>query len=606
MEELIPMFVFWAVILVVSAFTILMSLIEVEQGKYLIITREFPLLSPLEHGHFIALPFHRGIRAKVYTGAGWHFIIFVHLWTKTEQRPLFDVPINYAVMIEALDGEPLRPGQIVADPVECNNFLDGDAFLANGGQKGPQLVLPTSGKYALNEELFKPTLVPIRTIEVKEKKDVIISTTGEKADIEVPQVGIVTLNIGEEMPEREERVLARRVDGHNNFQELSDFVKPSVEKKIQKGIQSDVLELGSYIHHPIAVSVKVVEVEYIKEGEVGVIISSVGRKPVGDEVKTVRINGKTGFILTKEFGGDGEQLRGILPNVINPGFVPLKYANSIAYKIIRVQTTPIAIDWATEDNSKRHQHASAMVVRHDPIRTTTKDYFTPPFEAELIVSTPRELADESAPKIVAVSGGLKGLVNDLLVPIFDDIARTTISTKFNLEDFVERRDEVRDVIQKEIKRVIEGEPDATGNYPETPQYMLKINSFRISEIDFEHAEANVKAFVDFKEAQATATQEAKLFEQRLKIQTARIEYEKIKAQADNQSVLVVAEFQKIAAEFQRFTIEQRGEVLGGLSAIQALVADPNAGPALIKGLADFLTNLTSTFMQPKQITNGSN
>src|SRR5256885_8383586 len=39
--------------------------------------------------------------------------------------------------VEAIDGRPLPKGRLLGDEVECNQFQDGEAFLDNGGFKGP-------------------------------------------------------------------------------------------------------------------------------------------------------------------------------------------------------------------------------------------------------------------------------------------------------------------------------------------------------------------------------------------------------------------------------------------------------------------------------------
>src|SRR2546425_3687698 len=48
--------------------------------------------------------------------------------------------------VEAIDGRPLPKGRLLGDEVECNQFQDGEAFLDNGGVKGPPVAgLPPGG-----------------------------------------------------------------------------------------------------------------------------------------------------------------------------------------------------------------------------------------------------------------------------------------------------------------------------------------------------------------------------------------------------------------------------------------------------------------------------
>lgn len=575
--------VLWFLILFFLVFMLTVSWKNVPAGKYLVIDRRFFLLPPPAQGHFIARPFHQGPRAKVYT-TGLQFIPFVNVFTKTEERDLVEIPAGKFGLVEALDGEPLKPGQIVAEKVvECENFTDGDVFLLNGGQKGFQIPLLSPGQYPINEKLFKIKLIPRVVIETRQK-NIEISVDGKKEETFVPTIGLVTLNIGREMTEKTERVLARHVEGHNNFQNMAPFIRDQIEGELdkeflEKGIQIDVLEPGAYAQNPEIVSVEHVEVPFIRKGEVGVIISSVGDRPKEDEdeneIDTVVINGRgtTGFVLKKEALAIKE-LRGIRPNVLDPGFVPFKFSNPIAYKIITVPTAPVAIDWATKEKHKRHDHPASTAIRFDPIEVVTEDAFTVPIEAELVVSVARE----DAPKIIALAGSVRELITDLVVPIFDDIAKTLISKK-PLSDLITKRGDIRKEIEKEVKEGIE-------------RYPMTIVSFRISEFGFEESpDAKVREYVDVIADRAIAGQQEELIAAQKKVQEKRADLERLRAIADNQKVLVGADFQKRAADDQRKAIKQRSEALAGLGPIQSLVADADAISKLVDGITSIAQSL---------------
>src|SRR5438445_10272451 len=55
---------------------------------------------------------------------------------------------------EAIDGRPLPKGRLFGDEVECNQFQDGEAFLDNGGFKGPEVAIIRPGTYRINPFLF--------------------------------------------------------------------------------------------------------------------------------------------------------------------------------------------------------------------------------------------------------------------------------------------------------------------------------------------------------------------------------------------------------------------------------------------------------------------
>src|SRR5206468_10797796 len=56
--------------------------------------------------------------------------------------------------VEAIDGRPLPKGRLLGDEIECNQFQDGEAFLDNGGFKGPQVAIIRPGTYRINPFLF--------------------------------------------------------------------------------------------------------------------------------------------------------------------------------------------------------------------------------------------------------------------------------------------------------------------------------------------------------------------------------------------------------------------------------------------------------------------
>src|SRR3989441_5306196 len=67
------------------------------------------------------------------------------VWSVRRSRVL-QVAENEIATVEAIDGRPLPKGRLLGDEVECNQFQDGEAFLDNGGVKGPQgALLPPGG-----------------------------------------------------------------------------------------------------------------------------------------------------------------------------------------------------------------------------------------------------------------------------------------------------------------------------------------------------------------------------------------------------------------------------------------------------------------------------
>lgn len=65
---------------------------------------------------------------------------------------------NEIGIVEARDGQPMDLSDVVVEtPEGHNNFQDGHAFLMNGGSRGPQEKILTSGTYYINPYLFSVT-----------------------------------------------------------------------------------------------------------------------------------------------------------------------------------------------------------------------------------------------------------------------------------------------------------------------------------------------------------------------------------------------------------------------------------------------------------------
>ena len=48
-------------------------------------------------------------------------------------------------VVRAITGAPIPSGSFMAKSVACDLFQDGEAFLGNGGEKGPQLAILPGG-----------------------------------------------------------------------------------------------------------------------------------------------------------------------------------------------------------------------------------------------------------------------------------------------------------------------------------------------------------------------------------------------------------------------------------------------------------------------------
>ena len=99
-----------------------------------------------------------GIQARTL-GPGLHLLIpFLYKVTKA---PFTTITENEVGIIESIDGDPVPPGKIFARVVPGHNaFQDGESFLKNGGEKGPQIEILPPGTYRINPVLFKVKKIP--------------------------------------------------------------------------------------------------------------------------------------------------------------------------------------------------------------------------------------------------------------------------------------------------------------------------------------------------------------------------------------------------------------------------------------------------------------
>src|SRR6202035_5064201 len=144
------------------------------------------------------------------------------------------VPPGQVGIIEARDGIPLGGGRVIARHVECDSFQDASAFIAGGGERGPQGALIAPGTYRINPFLFSVQLA-------------------DALDIPDNKAGIVTTREGFSLAAGE--IAGPVIDGHNMFQSPQVFV----DGKGCKGLQEQVLLAGRYFINPSLATIESVD-----------------------------------------------------------------------------------------------------------------------------------------------------------------------------------------------------------------------------------------------------------------------------------------------------------------------------------------------------------
>jgi len=139
---------------------------------------------------YIAVNGEQGVQADVLP-PGWHFGYWPFVYD-VKMVPLTEVPSGKVGIIEARDGQPLPPGQVIAPEIaqeSLPSMLDARYFLTTGkGQRGTQATVLNPGKYRLNTELFKVKMVDVTEVRQGEVA-VLKANFGTPPTLSVPGIG---------------------------------------------------------------------------------------------------------------------------------------------------------------------------------------------------------------------------------------------------------------------------------------------------------------------------------------------------------------------------------------------------------------------------------
>jgi uncharacterized membrane protein YqiK len=548
---LFALFLLWKSILLVGG-----TEIAVMERKY--------FGASMPQGRVVAMSNEVGIQARTL-GPGMHFLVpFLYVATK---YPFSTVGENEVGLIESIDGDPVPPGKIFAKVVKGHNaFQDGESFMMNGGQKGPQIEILPPGTYRVNPVLFKLRKLPAVIIE-KGKIGVVTSNDGEqipagrllarkveshdnfengqaflnnggqkgpqidillpgtyrvnrdlfKVEIEdatmVPanKVGLITARDGEPLPDAE--YVAKPVTGHNDFQDASKFLAAGG----QRGPQFDVLRPGTYYINPMFFKVELDDVAVVERGQVAVVVSNVGEEPPQVKKMVEEIAKAEGQVPAGEVvaGVEGRHnlgleryvvpkgFRGIQQEVAGPGYY---YLNRRAYIVYIVDTTNITIDW---DDSKE--------TRFDPLKVISRDGFSIGVSVKVVI----RVRPDQAPYMVAKIGSIENLILHVIHPMIDSSFRNQASSTSAMNFMQDRQDEQRKA-EDRAKTELE-------------KYHVECVSVLICQINLP------QELMDTQTKKIIAQQQEAMYTDQQKAEQSRIATEKTRSEADQQKNLVEAE-----------------------------------------------------------------
>jgi regulator of protease activity HflC (stomatin/prohibitin superfamily) len=504
-----------------------------------LVTKRFSATS-LKEDNPVAFHGEAGYQADLLM-PGWRFKFWILYSVK--RFPWVQIPAGQIGVVIAQVGQPLPIGaKSAVYKTEFGNFADLRLFLEKGGQKGVQrpvlppgtlipihplafLVLTRERTYGVPvapepRDLahrgglltppsfgFAPDRLNVVRIEPLPAKD--------GRDRLTDMVGIVTAYEGRPLPpgsiagrlggfsdiekfEKEgagnshliETVLGSKNELHNNYQDFQAFL----DNGGRIGIQHDPLLYGAYNLNPFLVSVELVPMLVVEQGQVAVIKSYVGLLPED----TSGVEFKFGTLVKPGH-------RGIWEEPLRTGKYPI---NPHCYQAEIVPTCILTLNWA-EAVSQAHQldqHLKSIVAK-------SREGFV--FTIDLQVQI--HVADTKAPKVISIVGSMANLVSEVLQAAVGNHFRDKLQSMPAVM-FIETRQRV----QEEAFQHIRDKLDA---------YEIETKGVYIQDVIL--PEALVAVLTD----REIANQQKATFQRQREAQDTRIETEKARGTADMQADL---------------------------------------------------------------------
>ncbi|MFO1400358.1 MAG: SPFH domain-containing protein [Steroidobacteraceae bacterium] len=462
------------------------------------------------------------------------------------------IPPGKIGVVEARDGKPLATGRVIARHVDCDSFQDAKAFMASGGERGPQMAVITPGSYRINPYLFA-------------------LQTADAIDIPDNKVGIVTTREGQPLGKGE--IAGPVVDGHDMFQKPQAFV----DRGGSKGLQEQVLLAGRYFLNPRFVTVEIVDMFDVPIAHVGVVIAYVGREGQDVTGDTFR----HGNLVSK-----GE--KGVWVEPLDPGKYPM---NPYTHKVSNVPTANVVLNWATGKTEAHKLDANLST-----ISVRSADGFKFNLDVSQIIHIPRN----DAPKVIARFGDMSALVTQVLEPTIGNYFRNAAQGS-DIIDFLKNRSlrqtEARDAISAALREYNVGAVDTLiGDIVPPEELMKTLTDRKIAEQERVTYETQRQAQVvkqQLEQATALAATQAKVVDAERQVAIAEFN-----ARANVKSAEGTAEAKKINASADAQVLRTVGEAeaaktqaVGGAEAevIKLKIASMESGNYAIVQVAEALS-----------------
>ncbi|MBL1175284.1 SPFH domain-containing protein [Pantanalinema sp. GBBB05] len=423
------------------------GLIVIGEREVGIVTKKFSAKS-LPAGRLIALNGEAGLQADTLP-PGWHFGYFPWQYS-VHKAPVVVIPQDEIGLIVANDGAAIPPERILGKVVQSENFQNARQFLTQGGEKGRQLAVLTTGTYQINTALFE-----VITSATANQHGMVPAQLKVYA-VQPDRVGIVTTLDG--TPIEAGEIAGPVIAGHDNFQNTQTFIN----RGGRRGLQEQVILSGSWNLNPWFVQIEQVPMTEVPIGYVGVVISYVGgsHEDVSGESFT------HGNLVNR---GD----KGVWIEPLHTGKHPL---NTKIMKVELVPTTNIVLNFTSRFQGE-HGYDSSLVA----LKLLSFDGFTFDLEVFQII----HVGAMDAPKVISRLGSMQNLVDQVLRPIVGNYFRNS-AQEYTILDFLiarsERQAEAAEYVRQALRTYdVQAVDTLIGLITPPPELMQTLTDRKIAE-----------------------------------------------------------------------------------------------------------------------------
>jgi regulator of protease activity HflC (stomatin/prohibitin superfamily) len=331
---------------------------------------------------------------------------------------------------------------------------------------------------------------------------------------------------GAKDPEIIERLLGSRNEEHNNYQDFQAFLT----KGGKIGLQHDTLLYGAYALNPFLISVEIVPMLVVRQGEVAVVKAYVGL--VTEDTSGPEF--KFGFVVRPGH-------RGIWKEPLRTG----KYAiNPRIYEAEVVPTAILTLNWA-DVVSQAHELDRGL----KQIVAKSNEGFVFSIDLQVQIHVP----DTKAPYVISMVGTMQNLVNEVLQAAVGNHFRDKLQS-MPAVTFIATRQHVQEEAMAHISQQLS-------------QYQVETRGVYIQDVVLPAELVHVLT------QREIANQEIETYKKQRLAEDQRIEMQQAKGQADMQALLAKSKIgvdiksndsaaRKAEAEGEAFYVEKTGTAKG--------------------------------------------